>query len=181
MLRRWISLGLFSLGGCIVANDEQGTLTFDYLLLQEDINGNVGVVLCDNDAVSIPGGTNFFKVDVAKIIVTGVSERGLTVRREAECFFQPDDADVDNISELGTLQVQLPVETYTQLTIELENAQGIPVAWANDPDNGFQAVNDILLGNNIEVTADATTDIGDLLVQLGEDGAVDDELKIFIE
>jgi hypothetical protein len=179
-MRKLAILSLFTTS-CLLVPDNEGTLTFNYLILQQDGNGQIGALLCDNPDIN-PAGTPFVKSQVATILITGVSRRGLTTTREAECFYDVPSGDIDSEQELGALSVGFPADTYQSFKIQLLNSAGTPVIWRNDLALNFVQENEILLnGTTVNLEPAQTLDLGPTLVQLGEDGAVADELRIFVQ
>ena len=166
--------------GCLFVPDNEGTLTFNYLILHEDAPGVVGVLLCDNPQIN-NNGSPFIKSPVAKILVTASSRRGLEVQREAECFYDLPSGNIDSEQELGAFSVTLPADTYQSFKLQMINAQGTPVTWANDPADNFVQENDILGGLTVDMTKEQELDLGPTIVQTGQDGVVADELKIFVK
>jgi hypothetical protein len=185
MRRNWITLvaavsTVFSQAGCLFVPDNEGILTFNYLILHEDAPGVVGVLLCDNPKIN-NNGSIFVKSPVARILVTGVSRRGLEVQRIAECFYDLPVGGVDSEQELGALAVKFPADTYQSFKLQMITAQGTPVTWANDPGDNFVQENEILGGLTVNLIKEQTLDLGPTIEQLGQDGVVADELKIFVK
>lgn len=170
-----------SLGACFVPQDE-ATLTFNYLLLHENAAG-IGAFLCAKENVEdLNPDPSFNNTVVSTLVVTGRSARGLVVRREATCVYAPEDAQLDSLDEVGFLSVEMPADVYDELTLQLEDAEGNPVTWNTEGQNGANLQEINLLGNAvITLQARETLDLGDLFVAQDINGAVDKELKIFIQ
>jgi hypothetical protein len=182
MQRKWITLGaalsvVVSQASCLFVPDNEGTLTFRYLVLN-DFQGVVAARLCDNPDVA--DGSSFIKSPVSTILITGTSRRGLTVEREAECFYNVPSGDFDSAQELGTLSVKFPADTYSSFKLQMLSAQGTPILWANNPADNFVQENDVLFGLTVEVVKEKELNLGPTFEQLGLDGVVADELKIFV-
>jgi hypothetical protein len=166
---------------CLFVPDNEGTLTFNYLILREDAPGVIAALLCDNPDIN-NAGSPFVKSQVSTILITGVSRRGLETIREAECFYDVPAGDIDSEQELGELSVTFPADTYQSFKIQLLNAAGTPVLWRNDLALNFVQENEILLGGTtVNLGVAQVLDLGPTLVQLGEDGVVADELRIFVQ
>lgn len=185
MRRKWMTLlaalsAVVSQAGCLFVPDNEGTLTFHYLILHEDAPGVIAALLCDNPKIN-NNGSGFIKSQVATILVTGVSRRGLEVQRTAECFYDVPSGNIDSEQELGALSVQFPADTYQSFKIQLLNAQGTPILWANDPADNFVQENEILGGLTVDLAKETNLDLGPTIEQLGQDGAVADELTIFVQ
>jgi hypothetical protein len=166
--------------GCLFVPDNEGEVTFHYLILHEDSPGVIAALLCDNPDINTAG-TQFVKSPVSTILVKGVSRRGLTVERRAECFYDVPSGNIDSEQELGALTVKFPADTYQSFKLQMLNAEGTPVLWANDPADNFVQENEIIGGLTVGVTKEAQLNLGPTIQQLSEDGVVADELKIFIK
>jgi hypothetical protein len=109
---------------------------------------------------------------VATLVLTGVSSRGLTVRRPVGCFYQPDDTNVDRPEEVGLAEFSLPADTYSELRLSLEDLEGNTIPWASDLAGTPQASVELLAGTDVSLTPGGSADLGPILLQRGIDGAV---------
>jgi hypothetical protein len=182
MQRLALSLAALSVSGCLFVPENEATLQFRFIMLHEDQNGVIGALLCDEAKVGqIPP---FLNIDVDQIVVVGRSQRGLEVRREASCEYTPDGANFDAEDELGLVSVGLPADTYADISVELQKANGDFITWNVDPDlNSAQAINILQVSgdNPITLASGKVFDLGDTFVAQGIDGAVARELKVFVQ
>lgn len=180
LCRAVVGLCLLGLSGCLFVPEHEAEVSFQYILLHRDVSGVIGALLCDSDNVGQV--QPFLNSRVSRIVVIGSSARGITVTREADCFYVPNNANIDTPEELGVISFTLPADTYNRLELRIFDKNGTPMVWATDADGSFGEAINILGSEFITLTPGGELDLGNLFIRQGlTSQVVDKELRIFPE